>query len=226
MTFPDLIFAELQRRNISLRKLAEMAGVDASTLSKIINDGYRPSPKTVRKMAPLLGKSEDELLTLVGHRSSEQRPSRPRTPADMLADLQRSLPIAVPVYDQPVSAGPGEPAIQEYLYLPPDVGLNPNWYGLPVRGACMDPVLLPGDVVVVNPDAVPEPGDMVVANIDGEQALVKWFVKHNGDLFLEPEIGEPIPYDETRVRIIGVVMTMWRNIRSRPRRELRRRLQR
>lgn len=217
MTFADLIFAELRRRNVSLRKLAETAGVDVSTLSKIINEGARPSTRTVQKMAPVLGQTEDELLALVGHRSEKPATARP----------QPLMPYAVPVYDFPVSAGGGggghgEPAIQRYLYLGPDEGIPASWYGLPVRGECMVPLLLPGDVVIVNPDAKAEPGDMVVADLEHEQGIVKWFVKHNGGFRLEPEKGEPIPYDEATVRIVGVVMQQWRNPRRKPRREWRR----
>lgn len=149
-------------------------------------------------------------MALVGYRS--ETPSRQR--------LQPTLPIAVPVYDQPVSAGKGEPAIQQYLYFSPDSGIPPGWYGLPVIGSCMVPHLFEGDVVVVNPEGHADPGDMIVCEIDHEQALVKWFTKHRGQLFIEPERGEMVPYDEARMRIVGVVMKMWRDIRKKPRKEI------
>lgn len=215
MDFAELIFAELRRRDISLREFAALTGVDHSTLSQIRNRKQVPSPRTIAKLSSFLGKSEDELLALAGHRSEKPAPPRP----------QPLMPYAVPVYDQAVSAGKGEPVIRQYLYLGPDEGIPSSWYGLPVVGTCMVPLLLPGDVVIINPDGKPESGDMVVADFEHEKALVKWFAKHKEEYWLEPEKGEPILYDEEKVRIVGVVMQIWRNPRGRPRREWRRLLE-
>lgn len=211
MTFVDLIYAEMRRRNVSQRKLAEIAGVDPSTVSKIINEGYRPSPGTIRKMAPILGKTEDELLSLVGHRSEAPTPARP----------QPLLPYAIPVYDMYVGAGAGEPHIQQYLYMGPDEGIPADWFGVPVRGECMVPVLFPEDVVIVNPHATPRDGDLVVFDLEHERALVKWFVARKGGIRFEPENGDPIPYDEATTRIVGVVMSTWRNPRRKARKDYR-----
>lgn len=210
MDIAEILFQEMRHREMSLRDFAALTGVDHSTLSQIRNKKQKPSPQTVHKLAPYLSPSEDELMALVGYRS--ETPSRQR--------LQPTLPIAVPVYDQPVSAGKGEPAIQQYLYFSPDSGIPPGWYGLPVIGSCMVPHLFEGDVVVVDPEGQAEPGDMVVTEIDHEQALVKWFTKHRGQLFIEPERGEMVPFDESRMRIVGVVMKMWRDVRRKPRKEI------
>lgn len=142
------------------------------------------------------------------------------TPKRAPRPLYAPMPITVPVYDQPVSAGKGEPAIQQYLYFSPDSGIPPGWYGLPVIGSCMVPHLFEGDVVVVDPEGHPEPGDMIVCEVDHEQALVKWLTKHRGQLFVEPERGEALPYDEMHIRIVGVVMKMWRDVRRKPRKEI------
>lgn len=207
MTFEDVIFHEIQKRNISLRKFADLAGVDPSTFSKIINDGAQPSTATIRKLVPLVGKTEDELLVLAGHRSESPAAAVP----------QPLLPVAIPVYDYPISAGQGVPPLQQHIYLPPDIDIRADWYGLPVHGECMFPLLLNGDTVIISPSATPEPGDMVVFDMDNERGLVKWLrKKRNGELWLVPEKGEPIAFEDDRIRIVGVVMRMWRNVR-RPR---------
>jgi SOS-response transcriptional repressor LexA len=211
MTLADLVFGELRRRDVSLRELARLAGVSHSTLSKIVNHGLIPEPETVRKLAPILGRSEDDLLTLVGHRSEKSLPPRP----------QPLMPYAIPVYDMYVSAGVGEPHIQQYLYMGPDEGVPADWFGIPVRGECMVPVLFPEDVVIVNPNAEPRDGDMVVFDLEHEKALVKWFIKRKKGVRFEPENGDPIPFDEATMRIVGVVMRTWRNPRRRARREYR-----
>ncbi len=102
MNFADLIFAELRRRNISLREFAELAGVDHSTLSTNINGKHRPSPATLRKVAPLVGRSEDELLTMVGHRSGNPPAPDPSTPDEILAEIQRNVVALQRSLERPV----------------------------------------------------------------------------------------------------------------------------
>lgn len=217
MQLSELIFQELRRRDVTLRELAKIAGVSHSTLSKIINHGQKPNPETLIKLAPTVGKHEDELLALYGYRSETPAPPRP----------QPLMPYAIPVYDMYVSAGRGEPHIQQYLYLGPDDGIPADWFGIPVRGECMVPFLFPGDIVVVNPNAEPRDRDIVVFDLEHEQALVKWFRKRrNGTAYFKPEHGDPIEFDEGATRIVGVVMRTWRNPRRQSIREMRQMVER
>lgn len=210
MDIADLIFAELRRRDMSLRAFADLTGADHSTLSQIRNRKQVPSPGTIAKLAPFLGRSEDELLTLAGH----------RTQGFLVASRPQPLmPYAIPVYDEPVSAGTGERSIQGYLYLGPDDGVPADWFGVPVRGECMVPVLFPGDVVVVNPRGEPRNGELVVFDLEHEKALVKWYMKRKSGIWLEPANGERIRYDEETIRIVGVVKRTWRNPQRVPRKE-------
>lgn len=214
MGFADLIFAELQRRNVSLREFSDLAGVDHSTLSKIINDGRRPAPVTIRKLAPLLGQTEDDLLTLVGHRSAKQPPSRPRTADDILIDLQRNLPIAVPKVKQVASAGPGEAEAEEYVYLPPRGGRRPKLFAIAITGRCMEPEICAGDTVIVDLEQAPTPGRIVIATVteDGvTQTLVKRLIERRGVRYLAPNGGQAIQVDE-RVNIVGVVVHVGRDL--------------
>lgn len=204
-------------RRLTQEQLEEVSGVGQSTISALENGRQdQTSAEYFRRLAKALGVSVNVLLAAAGVMDEEEaeEESRPAAP------LYAPMPITVPVYDQPVSAGRGTPSIQQYLYFSPDSGIPPGWYGLPVIGSCMVPHLFEGDVVVVNPEGQAEPGDMVVAEIDNEQALVKWFTRRRGQLFIEPERGDAVPYDEAHIRIVGVVMKMWRDVRRKPRKEI------
>ena len=204
-------------RRWTQEQLEERSGVGQSTISALENGKQdQTSGEYLRRLADAFDVSVNVLLEAAGimDEGATETPRRASTP------LYAPMPITVPVYDQPVSAGKGEPAIQQYLYFSPDSGIPPGWYGLPVIGSCMVPHLFEGDVVVVDPEGHADPGDMIVCEIDQEQALVKWFTKHRGQLFIEPERGDMVPFDESRMRIIGVVMKMWRDIRKKPRKEI------
>lgn len=211
---------EIDRRDWKQADFAREGKFKPQNVSRWIKGAVQPSYDSARQIARTLGVTTDEVLIRTGHRDVENPEPIVRSPVEQLRSLLHQMPITVPVYDQPVSAGKGEPSIQQYLYFSPDTGIPPSWYGLPVIGSCMVPHLFEGDVVVVDPEGIAEPGDMVVAEIDHERALVKWFTKHRGNLFIEPERGDAVPYDEERVRIVGVVMKMWRDVRKKPRKEI------
>ncbi len=211
---------EIDRRDWKQADFAREGKFKPQNVSRWVKGTVQPSYDSARRIARTLGVSTDDVLVRTGHRGSEAQEVPVRSPVDQLRNLLHQMPITVPVYDQPVSAGRGTPAIQQYLYFSPDSGIPPNWYGLPVVGSCMVPHLFEGDVVVVDPEGLAEPGDMVVAEIDHEQALVKWFTRRRGQFFIEPERGERLPYDEEHMRIVGVVMKMWRDVRKKPRKEI------
>ena len=223
----ELIEQRRKSLGLSQTELGRRTGTSQRQVSRLENGEDRTLPRrdTLDKFGAVLGISLAEFYQAAGvmeglPEGQIARSPEPISPVEQLRSLVRQMPITVPVYDQPVSAGRGTPSIQQYLYFSPDSGIPPNWYGLPVIGSCMVPHLFEGDVVVVDPEGYAEPGDMVVAEIDHEQALVKWFTKRRGQLFIEPERGDALPYDENHMRIIGVVMKMWRDVRKKPRKDI------
>ncbi|NWJ46213.1 MAG: helix-turn-helix transcriptional regulator [Chloroflexi bacterium] len=66
-----------RERNISLRAASLAAGLGEATLGNIVR-GYRhPDPATLRKIAIYFGLSEDALLEMAGHRTTNNNTSRP-----------------------------------------------------------------------------------------------------------------------------------------------------
>ena len=60
----------LKQKEISLRQLGRDIGIDASTLSRILNNKQRPNITQLEKMAIGLGLSLEELLIAAGYRLS------------------------------------------------------------------------------------------------------------------------------------------------------------
>lgn len=94
--------------------------------------------------------------------------------------------------------------------------LGPYAFGLIVEGMSMAPEILPGDIVVIDPDVEPTPGDVVVAELDGEsKACLKKYRPRGNDENGYPII-ELVPYNDDYPtitisaknpgRIIGTVM--------------------
>jgi SOS-response transcriptional repressor LexA len=197
---------EIDKRDWRPADFAREVGASPQNVSRWVGGKVQPTTQSARLIARALEIPEDDVLVRAGHRATSGGAVERRSPVDNLRSLVREMPISVPVRDHPVSAGRGVPAVQEFMYLPPGTAIGPGWYCLPVQGTCMVPRLNPGDLVLVNPDGMPDPGDMVVVDIDHEAALVKWFVRRKDGYYLQPEQGEPIPYDEEHVRLVGVVM--------------------
>lgn len=208
---------EIDKRDWKQADFAQEGNFKPQNVSRWIKGAAQPSYRSARQIARTLRVSEDEVLERSGHKQAGTSITLPPSPVDHLRSLVHQLPVAIPVYDSPESAGKGVVGLQQYIYLPPDGDVRNDWYGLPVHGDRMFPLLLSGDTVFISPSSTPEPGDMVVLDLDREKGLVTWLRrKRNGELWLVPEQGDAIRLGEERVRFVGVVTRMWRNVR-RPR---------
>ena len=88
-------------------------------------------------------------------------------------------------------------------YLPWEGG--EGWFALRVKGESMKNAgILPGDQVIVRPQATAEPGEIVVALLEDE-ATVKRFSRRNGHIWLLPENEDFDPIDGDRAALLGVV---------------------
>lgn len=109
----------------------------------------------------------------------------------------------------------GEPkeAIEEadeYFPVPYDEKLasKPNLFGLRANGLSMkDAGILPGDIMIIDPNVQVVNGDIVVAKID-EDATLKYYYERGGYVELRPanEDFKPIKVDDPSFRIVGKVI--------------------
>lgn len=99
-----------------------------------------------------------------------------------------------------VQAGSFEPCADRlgegvYEYVTTDLDANSNAFAVWVQGNSMEPDFCEGDLIIVDPDAVPLPGDFVVAKNGSEEATFKKYrprgYKEDGS-----EIFELVPLNE------------------------------
>ncbi len=64
MTFGEKIHELRKSKNLTLSQLADLAGLNVMTLSKIENNRYNPSILTVGKLANIFDENKDELWKL------------------------------------------------------------------------------------------------------------------------------------------------------------------
>ena len=87
---------------------------------------------------------------------------------------------------------------------------DPGCFALRVRGDSMlGAGILPGDKVVVRPQATADDGQIVVARLEDE-ATVKRLRRRGGEIWLIPENDAYAPIDGTHAEIIGVVKAVVR----------------
>ena len=87
---------------------------------------------------------------------------------------------------------------------------DPSCFALRVRGDSMiNAAILPGDLVVVRPQAAADDGQIVVARI-GDEATVKRLRRRNGQVWLMPENDNYAPIDGTEAELIGIVKAVVR----------------
>ena len=82
---------------------------------------------------------------------------------------------------------------------------DPSCFGLRVRGDSMiNAGILPGDTVIVRPQASADDGQIGVARI-GDEATVKRLRRRNGQVWLLPENDAYDPIDGSEAELIGLV---------------------
>lgn len=78
-------------RSLSKAELSRLSGVSEATLSRVESGTQKPSPDTLKKLAPILQVSEDELMYKAGYLKSI-----PEVPKGRLAYLLRSAEELTP----------------------------------------------------------------------------------------------------------------------------------
>lgn len=197
-----------ERRGWTRSQLAAYAGVDPAYITNLEHGKMvRPGAEALERIARALGVPLHVLT------QGLIPPPPPRPPQDLLRELERSMPIAIPLLSGSISAGPGSIVDYEYVPREPPFSERPEAFlALPVRGDCMEPIISDGDVVIVDTQTEARPGDIVVAEHDG-QVYVKELGFHQGRPALIARQGqEPILIDETTA-VRGVVIRVIKRLR-------------
>jgi len=220
-----------------VRRLREARGWDQSELARRVSSiasrkvaaqsiqqleaGDVSRPRYLPELATALGTSLEYLLTGEG-------PSQLPNAKELPLTLPRKIPIInyiqaghpkEVVDDYMAGAGMGEVS----LYGEAAERYSRYTFALEVDGDSMLPEFRPGDVVIVDPDVVPNPGNIVVAKLDTEdRATLKKYRARGFDAQGEP-IFELVPLNDDYPtitvnagnpgRVVGTVVEHHRKLR-------------
>lgn len=178
-TIAERIQQRLEALGLSVRGASLAAGGSESTIRNIL-DGRSENPRgdTLRKLAPVLGVTEQWLLT-----GSDEPPSEVR-PANVKVPRPTESPRDVPVYGTVAGSELGRGAFQlttdvvDYVRRPAGLEGARDAYALYVEGESMVPRFEPGNLVFVHPHRKPVRGDyVVIQEPDSDNGGPRGFIK-------------------------------------------------
>ncbi|TQI66756.1 XRE family transcriptional regulator [Clostridium sp. KNHs216] len=159
-----------KQKKISQKKLAEDLHVTQATVSRWETGDMLPTIDILNEIADYFGVSVDYLLGK----------------SDIPTADTRKIGVKIPVLGY-VRAGIPIDAIEEildYEEIPKSMADQGEYFGLQIKGDSMEPRMQEGDVVIVRKQSDVESGDIAVVLVNGNDATVKKFVKHENGVSL------------------------------------------
>lgn len=203
-------------------RLPEEQHISKSYLSALERDKKPPpSSEKLQGLAKAYGLNYEDLMAKAGYlpgraveRKEEYKVKGPTLSyEELLRALEAEPAVPVPIVDQLVHAGEGA-VLMGITYVAKSLAQNKNLRAVVVRGDCMDPLIKPNDVIVVDLEGSPRPGDVVVAVINHEDVQVKRFKeKTNSHIVLSSENAKYADIEVSDLNILGVVIEVNRKIR-------------
>ncbi len=186
------------------QELADLSGVNKSSISQYMNGSHAPSNLSAGKMAGVLGVNPVWLMGLP-------------VPKDLIQEKETNVKIKVLGN---VAAGIPIQMITNvigYEEIPQSLAKTGKFFGLKIKGDSMSPIFLDGDIVIVRQQPDAESGEMVIATVGDSEATCKRLRKHKDGIELISNNPSYDSYDFTAeavdslpVNIIGKVIELRR----------------
>lgn len=209
-------------RGESPSSVCRKVGIAPATFSCWTEESV-PRRATLERIADYFGVSTTELLT--GEKDSIPRPSTPtfisyqhddETAKKMLAEMKgfgiidRPQGVKIPVFGN-VAAGIPISAItdiEDYEEIPADMAALGEYCALRIKGNSMEPMMLPGDTVIIKVQQDVNDGEIAVVLINGDDATCKKIKKTPEGVMLislNPNF-EPMFYSNADILELPVVV--------------------
>lgn len=183
---------------------------------------HRGFPPTVREICAAVGLSSTS--TVHGHLSRLERKgllikdaTKPRA-LEITSEGKKELgikPTTIPIVGVVAAGQPilAVEDIEDYFPLPPDLKNDAGeLFMLKIHGNSMiNAGILNGDSVIVKKQSTANNGEIVVAMTEENEATIKRFFKENGHYRLQPENDSMSPIILSEVKILGKVVSLYRN---------------
>lgn len=215
MTISDRIFSRRTALNLSKTALAKAIGVSDVSVGKWESGLNQPKGRYLNDLAAALGVTVDWLLAGSGDGPEQPIPGYHNVEPAVIPQGKR-----IPVISY-VQAGNWREMCEQATtfdgnveYVTASVDIGPCGFGLWMRGDSMLPQFKEGDLIIVDPDEVPQPGDYVVARNGNNEATFKKYrprgIDENGqEVFELVPLNDDYPSmhsDRQHIQIIGVMV--------------------
>jgi len=198
--------------NLKQREVEKLCGVSNSYLSQLEN-GQRgiPSPDILKKLAPVLKVSYEELLVAAGYLPSAALLSRPSNAIPIDEDTMAMFPI----YGRIAAGNPIKAIedVEEYVsmdtrFFNMDGYTKDDFFFLRIKGHSMEPTIGDTDLVLIRRQPTVENNEIAAVMCNNEDATVKRIVVSGDKIILSSDNKsyQPIIYNASDCRIIGKVL--------------------
>jgi len=177
-TINDRITASRQAQKISKAELARRIGITHASVSKWESGLNQPKGRYLNDLAAALGVSVDWLLT----GNDEAPAAQVKEPLSGYHNVEPAVipkGSRVPIISY-VQAGHWREMCEQATafdgnveYVTASVDVGPRGFGLWLRGNSMEPRFSEGDLLIADPDVIPNPGDFVIASNGNEETTFK-----------------------------------------------------
>lgn len=197
MTFAQKLQTLRKRNKITQEKLAQMIGVERSSIGKYETTQTIPSNDILIKIANLFNVTTDYLL---GNTASSEPPKKRGNRIPVLGNVSAGIPIDA-ITD-----------IEDYEEIDEEMAKAGEFVGLRIKGDSMEPRMVSGDIVIVRIQNTANDGDTAIVLINGDEATCKKIKKTPDGIMListnpnyEPMFYSNKDIETLPVRIFGVV---------------------
>jgi len=182
-------------RNWTQQELARRSGITRETVASIeTNKIKNPSAEIFIKLARAFNIRPEELYEAAGYiKDARSTYVHERTPEELIELAKISLPISIPVYPFDLYAEYGievpnyvEPL--EYAFRPRTASRKGNVAAFVVDKNCLEPVISPNDIIILDSNADINSGDIIAGVFDGLPHVGK-FRKIDNEPFFENSHG-------------------------------------
>ncbi len=177
---------------MSQQALADELEVSRSTIAMWETDGSEPDHEMLEKLADYFGVSIDYLFDRPANRSN----GRVVVSMPVLGHVAAGVPI------QAIEDIIGEIDVFE------EIVESKEYFALQIQGDSMEPRIKNGDIVIVHKQAEVESGEVAVVLVNGDDATVKKFMRHDDGISLVPfnSAYEPMFYSPREIKDLPVTV--------------------
>jgi SOS-response transcriptional repressor LexA len=178
MTIGDYMKAKRKALGISLREAAKLAGISHVHVKDIENDKIKPSFEKIINLLKAYKADIQEFLKEIDYRQANVEP----------VPIGKLNPVPIISW---VAAGSWQAAYEVCQPGDADEWVNSdvqgqNIFALRVKGDSMEPEFTEGDIIVLDPNEIPNPGDYVVVRNDEDEATLKQLKQYGKTQVLHP----------------------------------------